>query len=269
MLNRIQLAPRQPPLEVGTLVRLDDVALVLRGESGGHINVLREINLSIRHSEVVGVLGPSGCGKTSLLQIIGGLIAPSSGACQWEPQLLSRRGQDMSVVFQKPTLLPWLSVEENVFLPLTLCGQPIDDPVRARANELLRLVRLHGFRGARPHELSGGMQMRVGLVRALITQPRLILMDEPFSALDEATRLDMCTEMLRLVSLAGASVVFVTHSIQEAAFVSNRVLQLSARPGRIIRQATIHYDAARDRDLLGTAQFAGMQALLRSHFPHA
>lgn len=269
MVRNSQMAISAQPLDAETLARLEQVSLSFRGESGRSISVLRDIDLEISRHEVVSVLGPSGCGKTSLLQIIAGLIEPTGGACQWEPQLIARRGLDMSIVFQKPTLLPWRTVEENVLLPFDLAGVQIDEDVRARADDLFRLVRLQGFRGAKPHELSGGMQMRVALVRAFLTQPRLILMDEPFSALDEATRLEMCIELLNLVSASGASVVFVTHSIQEAAFISNRVLQMSARPGRVVREAKIAYETPRDHALLGTTQFGDVQAMLRSHFPHA
>ncbi len=251
------------------LAQLASVDLSFQDQVGRAIRVLHNIDLTITEHEIVGLLGPSGCGKTSLLQIIAGILSPSSGLCEWDPQLIANRGIDMAIVFQKPTLLPWCTVDENVFLPYRLAGRNIDKEIRDRADQLFHTVRLQGFRTARPHELSGGMQMRVALVRAFLTHPRLILMDEPFSALDEETRLDLCVEMLRLVSTAESSVVFVTHSIQEVAFVSNRVLQMSARPGRILRQIDVEFDHPRDHNLLDSDEYVSVVEKLRARFPRA
>jgi NitT/TauT family transport system ATP-binding protein len=198
------------------------------------VRALDRIDLDVRHGEFVTFLGPSGCGKSTLLRILAGLTTPTSGRVQ-------RHGpQDRPVafVFQQPTLMPWASVTANVRLPLDLAGADRQH-TDVRVREALALVGLSGFEHAYPRELSGGMQMRTSIARALVTDPGLLLMDEPFGALDEITRGRLDRDVRDLWARRQLTVVFVTHSIYEAVFVSTRVLVLSARPGRSVGEVQI------------------------------
>ena len=195
---------------------------------------LNDINLDIGRGEFVSLIGPSGCGKSTLLRTIGDLIEPSTGTVQVnaKPAKRARLDREYGMVFQAPVLFDWRTVEENVQLPLELFGQ--DKTTRARrAGEMLELVGLSDFARHHPYQLSGGMQQRVAIARALAFSPDLLLMDEPFGALDEMTRERMNQEVLRIWEQTGITVVFVTHSIPEAVFLSSRVVVMSARPGRI------------------------------------
>lgn len=197
---------------------------------------LQAVDLSVQAGEFVTLLGPSGCGKSTLLKMVAGLLAPSDGRI-----LLSRKRIDdaavdpaLSFVFQEATLMPWASVAANVRLPLDLAGVPRAE-ADARVDEALALVGLSAFGQQRPRELSGGMQMRVSIARGLVTRPQLLLMDEPFGALDEITRNKLDDDLLALWQRKGLTVVFVTHSITEAAFLSSRVIVMAARPGRVVQ----------------------------------
>jgi NitT/TauT family transport system ATP-binding protein len=247
-----------------SLIALDDVRLTIADAAGRSIRVLRPISLTVESNEILGILGPSGCGKTSLLRIMAGLLPPTSGSCAWEPELVAGRGLRMTMAFQRPTLVPWYSVEQNALLPFRLAGRVVSPEDHDRLDHLLHLVRLRGFRHSLPHELSGGMQMRAALVRSFLPEPRLILMDEPFSALDESSRVAMGVELLRLSAEVGCSIVFVTHSVTEAALVSNRVIQMSARPGRIIAETRIVHDRPRDPRLIEAPEFQSLCRQLRS-----
>ncbi|MGI8658207.1 MAG: ABC transporter ATP-binding protein [Candidatus Limnocylindria bacterium] len=197
---------------------------------------LSGIDLSIAQGEFVSLIGPSGCGKSTLLRLIGDLTAPTAGSVEvnGKPSHAARMGREYGMVFQAPVLFEWRNVEENVKLPLEIL-----DMSRAqrdeRAKEMLALVELSDFAGHHPYQLSGGMQQRVAIARALALQPAILLMDEPFGALDEMTRERMNSEVLRIWQQTGTTVVFVTHSIPEAVFLSTRVVVMSARPGRITR----------------------------------
>jgi NitT/TauT family transport system ATP-binding protein len=197
---------------------------------------LADISLEIRRGEFVSLIGPSGCGKSTLLRLIGDLTVPTSGTVRVNgkraPQ--ARLDRDYGMVFQAPVLFDWRTVEENVRLPLELFGQG-KTAQAARTAEMLELVDLTDFARYRPYELSGGMQQRVAIARALAFSPSLLLMDEPFGALDEMTRERMNSEVLNIWQRTGITVVFVTHSIPEAVFLSTRVVVMSARPGRVTR----------------------------------
>ena len=209
---------------------------------------LTEIDLEIGAGEFVSLIGPSGCGKSTLLRIIGDLTTPSSGTAQvnGKPAPRARLDRDYGMVFQAPLLFDWRTVENNVQLPLELLGE--DRPTRqARAREMLELVDLSDFARHHPYQLSGGMQQRVAIARALAISPSLLLMDEPFGALDEMTRERMNAELLSIWERTGITVVFVTHSIPEAVFLSSRVAVMSARPGRITH--LIDVDLPRPRGL--------------------
>ena len=204
--------------------------------AGGETVALSGIDLTIAPGEFVSLIGPSGCGKSTLLRVIGDLIRPTSGTIEvnGKPAPRARTDRDYGMVFQAPVLFDWRTIEANVALPLEI----IDMPKAQRADriaEMLRLVELGDFARHHPWQLSGGMQQRAAIARALAFEPRLLLMDEPFGALDEMTRERMNTELLRIWEKTGTTIVFVTHSIPEAVFLSSRVVVMSARPGRITR----------------------------------
>ena len=198
------------------------------------VEALHDVSLDIDRADFVALLGPSGCGKSSLLRLIAGLDRPDEGRLEWEAGRPPAPGE-IGFVFQDPTLLPWASAEDNVFLPLRLRGI-----ARGRAMPEVRAalgrVGLGGFEQARPRELSGGMRMRVSIARALVTRPALLLMDEPFAALDEFTRHRLQEDLLALWQSLDCTVVFVTHSIYEAAFLARRIVLMTPRPGRIAQE---------------------------------
>jgi len=193
---------------------------------------LDDVSLAIRPGEFLSLLGPSGCGKSTVLRLIAGLTPPSAGTVAWD------EGRDLGFVFQEPTLMPWARVLANVLLPLRLAGMQ-RQPAEARARATLALVGLEDFDRAFPRQLSGGMKMRVSIARALVTEPRLLLMDEPFAALDEITRLKLNDDLLTLWQRQRFTAVFVTHSVFESVYLSSRILVMSARPGRIAADIAI------------------------------
>ncbi len=206
------------------------------GAATGGVLALDTIDLTIAQGEFVSLIGPSGCGKSTLLRLIGDLTEPTSGAVRvnGKPARQARLDRDYGMVFQAPVLMDWRTVEKNVQLPLEIMGFAAAERTR-RANELLDLVELREFAGRYPWQLSGGMQQRVAIARALAFDPQLLLMDEPFGALDEMTRERMNLELLDLWRRLKPTIVFVTHSIPEAVFLSTRVVVMSPRPGRIAR----------------------------------
>jgi NitT/TauT family transport system ATP-binding protein len=212
----------------------------------GDVTALREIDLEIEPGEFVSLIGPSGCGKSTLLRIIGDLIQPSSGTVlvNGKPARQARTDRDYGIVFQDPVLYDWRTVAKNIALPLEMAGW--DRKRRqARVGEMLDLVELSGFGDHHPWQLSGGMQQRVSIARALSFDPALLLMDEPFGALDEMTRERLNMELLRIWEAAGSTIVFVTHSIAEAVFLSTRVVVMSPRPGRISRLIPVDLERPR------------------------
>ena len=206
------------------------------GSGGSAVRALEAIDLSITHGEFVSLIGPSGCGKSTLLRLIGDLTAPSSGEIRvnGKPARQARLDRDYGMVFQAPVLMDWRTVARNIELPLEIMGFAKDERTR-RSTELLKLVELDGFEARHPWQLSGGMQQRVAIARALAFDPKLLLMDEPFGALDEMTRERMNLELMKIWSRTETTIVFVTHSIPEAVFLSTRVVVMSPRPGRISR----------------------------------
>lgn len=196
--------------------------------------VLSGVDLTVRAGEVVTLLGPSGCGKSTLLRVVAGLMAPSAGEVRWRDGNRPKLG----FVFQEPALMPWLTVEANVAEPLRLGRSPERD-VAAKVSDALGRVGLAHAAGAYPRELSGGMRMRTSIARALVALPEFLLMDEPFAALDELTREQLNEDLLRLQRDEGLTILFVTHSVQEAVFLSDRLVLLAAHPGRIVDQRTL------------------------------
>ncbi|PBI85234.1 Aliphatic sulfonates import ATP-binding protein SsuB [Variovorax boronicumulans] len=219
---------------------------------------LLPVDLSIAEGEFVTLLGPSGCGKSTLLKMVAGMLEPSDGRLLvWRKPVAQLHDcpHKMSFVFQSPTLMPWASVQTNVRLPLDLAGVPRKE-ADARVTESLALVGLEKFASALPRALSGGMQMRVSIARGLVTQPDLLLMDEPFGALDEITRHKLDADLLELWRKKKLTVIFVTHSIHEAVFLSSRVVMMAARPGRVVEQFQIDEPYPRQADFMVTPEFA-------------
>ncbi len=212
------------------------------------VTALSGLDLTICQGEFVSLLGPSGCGKSTALRILAGLAAPSTGTVEWTRDgnsATSRASHDIGFVFQEPTLMPWAPVFANVWLPLRLKGVS-RAAARDAVMDALSLVGLERFVDAYPRELSGGMKMRVSIARALVTQPRILLMDEPFAALDEITRQRLNDDLLSIKARLGTTVVFVTHSVFESTYLSTRIVVMAARPGRILE--TIDVDAPLPRD---------------------
>ena len=219
---------------------------------------LAPVDLAVRRGEFLTLLGPSGCGKTTLLNLMAGLLAPDAGTLRWWGggfEATGGAGRRLAMVFQSPTLMPWARVDTNVRLPLDLARVP-----RATAEgdvaSAIDLVGLDGFARHFPRELSGGMQMRTSIARALVTAPDLLLMDEPFGALDEFTRQRLDTELLALWAARSLTVVFVTHSIVEAVFLSTRVAVMGSRPGRIVDELAIDAPYPRSDDFRTSPEFA-------------
>jgi NitT/TauT family transport system ATP-binding protein len=221
--------------------------------SGG-VAALENVNLHMARGEFVALLGPSGCGKSTLLRIAAGLITPSSGRLEWsEPPQKGAIG----VVFQEPTLMPWANARKNVETPLRIAGVATGER-HTRAMEMLALVGLENFANAYPRTLSGGMKMRVAIARALVTRPTVLLLDEPFAALDEITRQQLNDDLLAICEKTKLSVLFVTHSAAEAVYLSDRVLMMCARPGTIFREVHINAPAHRAEAFRHTPQFAAL-----------
>ena len=216
---------------------------------GGATTALEGIDLEIGRGEFVSLIGPSGCGKSTLLRLIGDLTRPSAGTVEVNGKTANqaRLGREYGMVFQAPVLFEWRTVEENVKLPLELLGLSRSERER-RARLMIDLVELADFRAHHPYQLSGGMQQRVAIARALALEPAILLMDEPFGALDEMTRERMNSEVLRIWEQTGTTIVFVTHSIPEAVFLSTRVAVMSARPGRITRMVDVPLGQPRNEE---------------------
>jgi NitT/TauT family transport system ATP-binding protein len=205
---------------------------------------LRHLDLDVGEGEFLSLLGPSGCGKSTVLRLVAGLGEVSGGRIEW-PNGNGRARGDIGFVFQDPTLMPWATVSANVLLPLKLRGVPADEG-EARAREAIGLVGLDGFERAYPRELSGGMKMRVSIARALVTHPRLLLMDEPFASLDEITRFKLDNDLLTLWARQRWTIVFVTHSVYESVYLSTRIAVMTARPGRTASEVAIEAPTPRD-----------------------
>jgi NitT/TauT family transport system ATP-binding protein len=217
---------------------------------GNSVCALSGLDLDIRSGEFLSLLGPSGCGKSTVLRLLAGLMEPTSGAIEW-------RGKqpNLGYVFQDPTLTPWSDVFTNVWLPLRLAGVG-KHAARPQIEEALTLVGLSGFATAYPRQLSGGMKMRVSIARALVTRPAVLLLDEPFAALDEITRMKLNDDLAKLQASLGATVVFVTHSVFESVFLSHRIVVMAARPGRAVAEIDIGEPTPRGGDFRLCAAFA-------------
>ena len=242
-----------------TCIQATDVSLTFRPKNREPVIALKNLSLDVGKGEFVSIVGPSGCGKSTFLNILLGLIAPDAGIMELNGRRIDGPGQDRAMVFQEFGLLPWRTVIGNVELGLELKGVAAEQR-RRRAMELIDMAGLAGFASHYPHELSGGMKQRVGLARALATDPEVLLMDEPFAALDAQTRDLMQTELLQVWEKTQKTVLFVTHSIEEAAYLSDRVVVMSARPGRIKQILKVDLPRPRDYEMRLTAEFNGLKS---------
>jgi len=233
--------------------------------SRGPVPALSNLSTTIRNGEFVSVLGPSGCGKSTLLSIVSGLLRPTAGQVMLEGTAITGPRADVGVVFQRPTLLPWFTVLENVLIPVRTLHLP-PKPYAERAEALIEMVGLTRFRNHYPNELSGGMQQRVGIVRALVHNPKLLLMDEPFAALDAMTREKMSLELQKIWTEAKKTVLFITHSIPEAVFLSDRILVMSSSPGRIVEDMPCNIQRPRSLDTMEKPDFGAACNHLRRLF---
>jgi NitT/TauT family transport system ATP-binding protein len=229
----------------------------------GRVAALEDVNLDIERNEFIALVGPSGCGKSTLLKIIGALIRPSRGRLLYDGKPLLGPTRDVGIVFQEPVLLPWRAALDNVLLPAEILGLDAEQS-RARALELLKLVGLKGFESSYPRELSGGMQQRVALSRALIHDPSVLLMDEPFAALDAMTREELGFELLRIWDIHKKTIIFVTHHIGEAILLADRVVAMSPRPGRIAKILKIDLPRPRTLDMEFAPEFKAYSGAIRS-----
>jgi NitT/TauT family transport system ATP-binding protein len=257
-------AERTVSSTAATAVRLADVEKVFDVQGGGKTVALQGINLDIRAGEFVSLIGPSGCGKSTLLRVVADLIRPTSGTVEVNGKSphRARLDRDYGMVFQAPVLFDWRTVEANVRLPLEVMNIPRGEREQ-RVREMLELVELGGFLRHYPHQLSGGMQQRVAIARALCFQPALLLMDEPFGALDEMTRERLNAEVLRIWARLNTTVIFVTHSIPEAVFLSTRVVVMSARPGRITTVVDVDLPQPRDEQTRESDRYYELVTVVR------
>ncbi|HYU21177.1 MAG TPA: ABC transporter ATP-binding protein [Chloroflexota bacterium] len=259
LLNALQEIEASPGGELrGSAIQARRLSKMYRLSSGDEVLALSDASFDVSAGEFVSIVGPSGCGKSTLLKLIGGLSTPSQGEVTIDGRQVDGPRRDVGFVFQDPTLLPWRNVIQNAMLGIEVLG--LDRAIyRTRAQELIDLVGLHGFEKARPSELSGGMQQRSAIVRALLHDPHLLLMDEPFGALDAMTRESMGFELLRIWESRRTSIVFVTHSVPEALFLADRVIVLSPRPGRILDIIPVGLARPRELEMMGS-QDVGQKA---------
>jgi NitT/TauT family transport system ATP-binding protein len=232
------------------VIELAGVGQTFMSSDGKPTVALQDVDLALHRNEFVSIIGASGCGKSTILRLVGGLLRPSCGTVAIHGRRVTEPPDEVGYVFQRPTLLPWLNVLDNIIFPMRHKYGHVSDIERHRAQELLAMVGLEAFATRRPGELSGGMQQRVAIARALLLDPDIMLMDEPFSALDALTRDEMSIELLRIWSERPKTVVFVTHSIPEALLLSDRIVVMSARPGRVTELIDVPLKRPRTIDTL-------------------
>jgi NitT/TauT family transport system ATP-binding protein len=234
-----------------SVVALRDIGKVF----ANGVVALDGLSLDVGRGDFLSLLGTSGCGKSTALRLIAGLTEPTRGRILWDDTPAGEQDRGIGFVFQEPTLMPWATVAGNIALPLKLAGLSAAAQ-KPRVTEALELVGLSTFANAYPRELSGGMKMRVSIARALVTRPRLLLMDEPFAALDEITRFKLNNDLLELWRALGATIVFVTHSVFESVYLSNRIVVMTPRPGRASAELTIDTPYPRDESFRTSAEYA-------------
>jgi NitT/TauT family transport system ATP-binding protein len=250
--TQLRPEPARPAIEIAALNHVYD-------GRDGQVPALEDISLAVGAGKFTVIVGPSGCGKTSLLMMMAGLRHQTTGTINIQGRPIDKPDPDrVGVVFQEASLFPWLSALDNIEFPMALRNAPREER-RKRANDMLNLVGLQGFGERYPHELSGGMKQRVSIARGLVQDPPVLLMDEPFAALDEQTRMTMGHELLRIWSQTAKTVVFVTHSLTEAVYLADEVLVMSARPGRIIDRIAINLPRPRSYEMMGTETFGRLR----------
>lgn len=246
------------------LLKFSAISHTYAGASGD-VTALDRIDLSIRPGEFVAIVGSSGCGKSTLLRIASGLLAPTAGVALVDGEVVDSPRRDVSMIFQDAVMLPWFSVIDNVTLPVRIAGGDMQE-ARQRAAELLDRVGLAGFHDVAPSQLSGGMRQRAAIVRALMTRPRLLLLDEPFGALDALTREQMNLELARVAEASGCGVLLITHSISEAVFLADRAIVMTPRPGRIADEINVPLPRPRSAETMLHKDFAALCHQVRGHF---
>ena len=246
-------------------ISISDLSVVYRTRSNESLIAVDKANLNVNDGEFCVIVGPSGCGKSTLLKVLAGLVTASSGQTRIAGESVAAPRNDIGFVFQSATLLPWMTILENVLLPLKVQNRPNRAGWRSHGLELLRIVGLEDFANRYPNELSGGMQQRVGMARALAHDPSLLLMDEPFGALDALTRESMNAELQRIWMLRPKTVLFVTHSISEAVFLADRIIVMSARPGRVIADIAVDLPRPRDVATLDSQRFTEYSREVRAY----
>jgi len=238
-----------------SVIQLHGMGKTFASSDGTEVTALSDISLDIRQHEFVAIIGPSGCGKSTILRLMAGLLLPTQGKVSIYQHPVTEPRDEIGIVFQRPTLLPWLDVVHNVAFPVKLKTGRYDDATLARARDLVDLVGLRDFRHKLPDELSGGMQQRVAIARSLLHDPDILLMDEPFSALDALTRDEMSLELLHILDARPKTVVFVTHSIPEALLLADRIVVMRARPGSIDDIIDVPFPKPRSLDTLTDPRF--------------
>nr|WP_145545980.1 ABC transporter ATP-binding protein [Variovorax boronicumulans] len=244
------------------MIAVERLTKVYRSVAAEDVTALADISMQIAAGEFISVVGPSGCGKTTLLRILAGLVGQYQGKAEIRGQALQGPSRSVGVAFQDANLLPWRNILDNVLLPAQVLHLDMARS-RVRAGELLELVGLRGFERKLPHELSGGMRQRVSIARALLHDPEILLMDEPFGALDAITRDNMNFELRRIWKEAGKTIFLITHSIPEAVYLSSRVFVMSPRPGRIVSELAIELGAERPLSVMADAAFGAYAGALR------
>ena len=244
------------------IIQVEELSAVFRNGNGG-LPALERVSFEVHLQEFVCVLGPSGSGKSTLLRILAGLLAPTQGQVLYRGQAVNGPRREVGFIFQKANLMPWRSVLENILLPLELDGMPAEQALQ-KAKEMVELVGLQGFANMLPRDLSGGMAQRVAIARALVHDPEVLLMDEPFGALDALTRERMGSELLNLWQERRKTVVMVTHSISEALFLADRVLVLSQRPGQLHLDLKVDLPRPRQEEMRYTPEFGKLAVRLRA-----
>jgi NitT/TauT family transport system ATP-binding protein len=239
----------------GPVVSLVEVRKTYESMTGA-VDAVSDVSFDVRAGEFVSLIGPSGCGKSTILKIIAGLIGQDHGAVTVHGEVARPGRREVGLMFQAPVLLPWRNIRQNILLPFEIFGEPIDDAIDGRSAQLLEMVGLAGFGDKHPWELSGGMRQRAALARLLITQPTVLLMDEPLAALDELTRERLVFELSGLCERIGATALYVTHNIAEAVILSDRVLVMSHHPGTILASVDVPLTRPRRVELVGSVKFA-------------
>jgi NitT/TauT family transport system ATP-binding protein len=255
---KVVASERRPVIEIA------GVSKTYRTQDGD-VPSLRPLDFSVGEGEFLVVVGPSGCGKSTLLKLIAGLLPPSAGEIRVEGRVVTRPHAGVGIVFQSPLLLPWRSVFRNVMMPVEVKGLPRTE-YEGRARALIKMVGLEGFENKYPWQLSGGMQQRASICRALVHDPKIVLMDEPFGALDAMTRERMNVELQRIQRETGKTVLLITHSIPEAVFLADRVLVMTERPGAIAAIYEVSLPKPRSLDVLSDPEFVRLTQTIRRHF---